>query len=102
MFEATTGVATGERLDEHHPEALAPECRRDEQLGGGELAVAHLVRDDPEHVDPVLVEAKPGVEQPVLERIGADQPQPRARSPPDLGPGSQQHGQPLARVVAAR
>ena len=32
MFEATTGVATRERLDQHHPEALAAERGRDEQL----------------------------------------------------------------------
>ena len=45
-----------ECLDEHHPEALAAERRRDEDLRRGELARPHLVGHDPEHVDSRLVE----------------------------------------------
>ena len=43
----------------------------------------------------------PRVQEAVLERVGADQPQPRAGAPADLRPGAQQHRQALARVVAA-
>ena len=101
MSEATTGVAGGERLDEHHPEALPAERRRDEELGGRELARPHVVGDDPEHVDPVLVEPQPRLQEPVLQRVGTDQPEPRPGRSPDLRPGAQEHRQSLPCVVAA-
>ena len=41
------------------------------------------------------------MQEPVLERVGADQPQPRAGAPANLGPDTKQHGQALARVVPA-
>src|SRR5581483_11630293 len=73
-----------ERFDEDEPEALAAERRRDEQLRPRQLLRSHLVRDNAEHVDAVLVEAEAG-----------------AGAAANLRPGPQQDGQALARVVAA-
>ena len=101
MFEATTGVATANASISTIPKLSPPSAGETNSLAARELALAHLVRDDPEHVDPVLVEAQPRVQQPVLERVGADQAQPGAGPAADLRPGAQQHRQALARVVAA-
>ena len=62
----------------------------------------HLVRHDPEHVDAVVVEAQPRVQQTVLQRVGADQPQPRAgRAGGSPARRAAAIGKPFARVVAA-
>ena len=55
----------------------------------------HLVGDDAEHVDARLVEPQPRVEEAVLQRIGADQPQPRAGAAWIAGHARSSIGKPL-------
>ena len=64
-------------------------------------AVSSLLREEAEDVDPVVRDPVPREHEPHRERVGADEPQPRARPPVDVGPRAEQHGHPLARVVAA-
>ena len=60
-----------------------------------------LVRHDPEHVDPSLVAPEPRLEEPVLQGVGPDQPEPGAGRAVDRRPGPQEHRQALPRVVAS-
>src|SRR5580765_3306157 len=79
MFDATAGVAVANASTSTSPKLSLPSA--------GETKT--------------LAEAHPRVEQPVLERVGPDQPQPRAGAPTDLRPRAEEHRQPLALVVAA-
>ena len=84
MSEATDGVAHANASASTSPKLSPPSAGVTDSLRALELVRAHLVRDDAEHVDARLVEAQPRVQQAVLQRIGADQPQPRAGRGVDL------------------
>ena len=56
MSEATTGVAGGERLGEHHAEALAVQRGRAQHLGLGELGQLARLGDLAERVHAAVVE----------------------------------------------
>src|SRR5262249_56823731 len=85
----------------HHPETLHPHRGRDENLRRRQLVGQLDLREEPEHVDAVVRAAHSRLEEADGERIGADDAQARARLPPDLGPGPEQHAKTLAGVVAA-
>ena len=56
MSEATTGVIGGERLGEHHPEALAAERGRAQHVGAAQLGGLLALGDLAERVHPTIVE----------------------------------------------
>ena len=77
MSEATTGVAVANASTSTRPK-LSPPSAGDTNSFAAASSGPHLVRDDAEHVDAVVVEPQARVQQAVLQRVGADQTQPRA------------------------
>ena len=89
-----------ERAGQDHPEALAPDGRRDQQARLEQLLGQRLLRNRAQQVHVRVGEALAPHEPAHRERIGADHAQPRAGSPGDGRPGAQQNGQALPRLVA--
>ena len=84
-----------------HPEALAPERGRGEELRASELGVEGFPQDGAEQIDSGVVEAAAGDHEPDGERVGADDAEPRPGVRVDVRPGREQYRESLARLVAA-
>ena len=83
------------------PKLSPPSDGATSALAEASSAVSCLLREEAEHVDAVVRDPQARQQQPHGERVGAGDPQPRAGSPPDLRPGTQQDLEALPRLLAA-
>ena len=100
MSEATTGVAHANARVSTMPKLSPPSDGADQRLRREQLARQLLLRQEAEQVDRRRNRCAGDV-QADGERVGADDAQPGAGTRMDVRPGAEQHGQALARLVAA-
>ena len=96
------GQGTGERAGQHHSEALPAQRRERQGLRPREQGRQLLLRQEAEHVDPVVGDPQAREEEPHRERVGAADLEPGAGAAMDLRPCAQQDVEALARLVPAR
>ena len=78
MSEATAGVAHANASARTSPKLSPPSAGVTETFARSSSWVRTSFVHDAEHVDSCFVEAEPRVQQPVLQRVGADEPEARA------------------------
>ena len=100
MSDATTGTAQAKaRVSTIRSSPCRP--RRNEELRPQELVGQRVLAEEAQHVDARVRQPVAREKETYGERVGTDDTQAGARSRVDVGPGTEKHGQPLARIVAA-
>ena len=101
MSDATTGTAQAKARVSTMPKLSMPTDGATRSFARSSSSVRRVLAEEAEHVDPVLRHAVAREQEAYGERVGADDAEARARARVDRGPGTEQDGQTLARIVTA-
>ena len=101
MSDATTGIAHAKARVSTMPKLSPPSDGAASAFARSSSSVSSSWRQEAEDVDPSSDTRCRGEQEPHRERVGADEPQPRAGPPVDRPATPEQDRHPLARVVPA-